>query len=206
GMVELPEGKMKSREGTVVDADDLLEEMEATAADLANEQGKLSELSEAEKSEAFKMIGHGALKYFLLKVDPRKGMKFDPKESIDFLGNTGPFIQFNYVRTRALLRKSGGISEAEFPTELHPSEKLLIKKLYDFETVITEAANSYDPAGLANYTFELAKEFSSFYNQCPILSAEDKISLNFRLQLASKTGDVIKQAMGLLGINMPERM
>ena len=133
------------------------------------------------------MIGHGALKYFLLKVDPRKGMKFDPKESIDFLGNTGPFIQFNYVRTRALLRKSGGISRKQnSPTELHPSEKLLIKKLYDFETVITEAANSYDPAGLANYTFELAKEFSSFYNQCPILSAEDKISLKFQTSTCLK--------------------
>lgn len=206
GMVELPEGKMKSREGTVVDADDLLDEMEATAAELANEQGKLAELSEEEKAEAFKMIGHGALKYFLLKVDPRKGMKFDPKESIDFLGNTGPFIQFNYVRTRALLRKAGGIGEAKSPTELHPNEKLLIKKLYDFEAVIKDAAQGYDPAGLANYTFELAKEFSSFYQQCPILSAEEESSKNFRLQLASKTGDVLKQAMGLLGIHMPERM
>jgi arginyl-tRNA synthetase len=207
GMVELPEGKMKSREGTVVDADDLLAEMAGAAEEIANEQGKMAGLSIEEQKETFKMVGYGALKYFLLKVDPKKSMMFDPKESIDFLGNTGPFIQFNYVRTRALLRKFDGQILPEFKLEeLSGAEKNLVKKIYTFPEVLEEAAKNYDPSQIAGFCFELAKEFSSFYQHSPIMNEENADLKNLRLALASKTGDVIKTGMNLLGIEMPERM
>lgn len=207
GMVELPEGKMKSREGTVVDADDLLAEMAQAAEDIAKEQGKMSGLTPDEQMATYKMVGYGALKYFLLKVDPKKSMMFDPKESIDFLGNTGPFIQFNYVRTLALLRKFDDVIEPNFELDvLSDGEKALIKKIYGFPEVIEEAASQYDPSQIANYCFELAKEFSSFYQNSPIMNEENKALKNMRLALSSKTGDVIKTGMNLLGIQMPERM
>ncbi|MDA0882173.1 MAG: arginine--tRNA ligase [Bacteroidetes bacterium] len=207
GMVELPEGKMKSREGTVVDADDLLAEMAQAAEDIAKEQGKMSGLTADEQMATYKMVGYGALKYFLLKVDPKKSMMFDPKESIDFLGNTGPFIQFNYVRTLALLRKFDDVIEPNFELDvLSDGEKALIKKIYGFPEVIEEAASQYDPSQIANYCFELAKEFSSFYQNSPIMNEENKALKNMRLALSSKTGDVIKTGMNLLGIQMPERM
>ncbi|MDP4953200.1 MAG: arginine--tRNA ligase [Flavobacteriales bacterium] len=207
GMVELPEGKMKSREGTVVDADDLLAEMAQAAEDIAKEQGKMSGLTADEQTATYKMVGYGALKYFLLKVDPKKSMMFDPKESIDFLGNTGPFIQFNYVRTLALLRKFDDVIEPNFELDvLSDGEKALIKKIYGFPEVIEEAASQYDPSQIANYCFELAKEFSSFYQNSPIMNEENKALKNMRLALSSKTGDVIKTGMNLLGIQMPERM
>ncbi|MDG1767259.1 MAG: arginine--tRNA ligase [Flavobacteriales bacterium] len=207
GMVELPEGKMKSREGTVVDADDLLAEMAQAAEDIAKEQGKMSGLTPDEQMATYKMVGYGALKYFLLKVDPKKSMMFDPKESIDFLGNTGPFIQFNYVRTLALLRKFDDVIEPNFELDvLSDGEKALIKKIYGFPEVIEEAATQYDPSQIANYCFELAKEFSSFYQNSPIMNEENKALKNMRLALSSKTGDVIKTGMNLLGIQMPERM
>ncbi|NQX91825.1 MAG: arginine--tRNA ligase, partial [Flavobacteriales bacterium] len=200
GMVELPEGKMKSREGTVVDADDLMEEMVQNAQQISEEQGKLADLNDEEKRDAFKMIGHGALKYFLLKVDPKKGMKFDPKESIDFLGNTGPFIQFNYVRTRSLLRKNEGTLEYGSEVKLGTPEKQLIKLLHQYPEAIEESARTFDPSHLASYSYQLAKEFSSFYQQCPILSEENESLKLFRLSLAKKAGDVIRSSMNLLGI------
>lgn len=207
GMVELPEGKMKSREGTVVDADDLLLEMRETAREISEEQGKMQDLSEEEKEMAYRMIGHGAIKYFLLKVDPRKGMKFDPKESIDFLGNTGPFIQFNYVRTRAILRKFGQKTESiDTSLSLDAYEKNLIQRLHGFSEQIANAAANYDPAQIASFVYDLAKDFSSFYQHCQILNEEDLARKNFRIQLCDTAGETIKNAMWLLGIDVPERM
>ncbi|MDP4586740.1 MAG: DALR anticodon-binding domain-containing protein, partial [Flavobacteriales bacterium] len=191
----------------VVDADDLLAEMAQAAEDIAKEQGKMSGLTADEQTATYKMVGYGALKYFLLKVDPKKSMMFDPKESIDFLGNTGPFIQFNDVRTLALLRKFDDVIEPNFELDvLSDGEKALIKKIYGFPEVIEEAASQYDPSQIANYCFELAKEFSSFYQNSPIMNEENKALKNMRLALSSKTGDVIKTGMNLLGIQMPERM
>lgn len=209
GMVELPEGKMKSREGTVVDADDLLVEMASTAEEIAEEQGKLEGVSPEEKSALYKKIGYGALKYFLLKVDPTKKMMFDPKESIDFFGNTGPFIQFNYVRTRALQRKAtetGVSASVSDSVEIGLPERSLLRKLYEFPAVLEEAAKQYDPSHVANYCYELVKEYSSFYQQSPVLKEENEDLRGMRLELAAQTGNTVKECMEMLGIDMPERM
>ncbi|MFN8697748.1 MAG: arginine--tRNA ligase, partial [Flavobacteriales bacterium] len=210
GMVELPEGKMKSREGTVVDADDLMAAMKDVAREVAEEQGKLEGLSAEEKELVYAEIGMAALKYFLLRVDPVKNMLFNPRESIDFNGHTGPFIQYGYVRTRAILRKaaeagmSAGVSSEN--AALNAYEKMLIRKLHDFPTVIEEAATRYNPSIVANYAYELARDFNSFYQQCPILREEDSAIRQNRLNLVSKTGDVLKTSLYLLGINIVERM
>lgn len=211
GMVELPHGKMKSREGTVVDADDLMQEMIDTAAQTSKELGKADGLSEAEAQELYKTIGLGALKYFILKVDPKKKMLFNPVESIDFNGNTAPFIQFNYVRVQALLRKAketfqfDASSAIIAPAHLLPQEKELIIKLYSLPTVLKQAAAEYSPALIANYVYELAKEFSQYYHDTPMLKEQKEVAA-FRLHLAAITGIAIKTAMGLLGINVPDRM
>lgn len=212
GMVELPEGKMKSREGTVVDADELMEQMIETAKETALELGKANDLDEADAKELYKTIGLGALKYFILKVDPKKKMLFNPAESIDFNGNTAPFIQFNYVRIQALLRKArtaNAFNDSDAlaaNVTLLPKEKELIVRLYQFNAALKQAAADYSPALLANYVYELAKEYSQYYNDTPILKEEHKELVNFRLQLSETVGVVIKDAMGLLGINVPERM
>lgn len=209
GMVELPEGKMKSREGTVVDADDLLAEMAQTAAEISDEQGKLGEISDEEKAKLCKIIGYGALKYYLLKVDPKKKMMFDPRESIDFIGNTAPFIQFNYVRTLALLRKAveaGVKGSIDQTVEISQAEVSLIKKLYDFKEVVNVAAANYDPSHIANYAYDLVKEYSSFYQSSPILKEDDSKKRALRLEITQRTGEVVKRAMGLLGIEMPDKM
>lgn len=213
GMVELPEGKMKSREGTVVDADDLMEEMIKTAKTTAEELGKAQELSEEEKAELHKTVGLGALKYFMLKVDPKKKMLFNPAESIDFNGNTAPFIQFNYVRIQALLRKAKdglhNFSDMDVFTHnitLLPKEKELIIKLYNFDVVVKQAAADYSPALIANYVYDLAKEYSAYYNDTPILKEEQKDLVLFRLQLSQTIGIAIKDALSLLGIGVPDRM
>lgn len=211
GMVELPEGKMKSREGTVVDADDIMAEMKNVAEEVATEQGKLEGLSPEEKSSTYHHIGMSALKYFLLKVDPVKNMLFNPKESIDFTGNTGPFIQYTYVRTKAIERKFmdsfGELSNGGVGAEkLSKMEVQLIKKLYDFPDVISEAGRTYNPSLIANYTYELVKEFNSFYHDFSILREEDIALRDFRVMLSSKVGETIGKGMGLLGIEMVERM
>jgi arginyl-tRNA synthetase len=212
GMVELPEGKMKSREGTVVDADELMQDMIDTAAATSKELGKAEDLSEADAQQLYKTIGLGALKYFILKVDPKKKMLFNPSESIDFNGNTAPFIQFNYVRIRALLRKAKeNFSFDEslsliVPAELLPKEKELIIKLYDFPALLNQAALEYSPAMIANYVYDLAKEYSQYYHDVPVLKEENKEVAFFRLHLAKIVGTAIKSAMSLLGIDVPERM
>lgn len=210
GMVELPEGKMKSREGTVVDADDLMAEMKNVAKEVAEEQGKLEGLSEEEKQLLYHDIGMSALKYFLLRVDPVKNMLFNPKESIDFNGNTGPFIQYGYVRTRAIGRKAGenwsyaGTLPADYT--LQEQEVELIKKVHDFPAVLVDAAKSYNPGLIANYAFELVKIFNGFYHDCPILREESESLRSFRIALSLKAGDVVADAMSLLGVRMVERM
>ncbi|MCE3278692.1 MAG: arginyl-tRNA synthetase [Bacteroidetes bacterium] len=213
GMVELPDGKMKSREGTVVDADELMEEMISTAKKTAEELGKAQDLEAADKEQLYKTVGMGALKYFMLKVDPKKKMLFNPAESIDFNGNTAPFIQFNYVRIRALLRKATELShnynesfDLKNVTSLLPKEKELIIKLYNFDSTVKQAAHDYSPALIANYVYDLAKEYSQFYHDTPILKEENKTLLMFRLQLSHTIGIAIKSSMGLLGIEVPERM
>jgi arginyl-tRNA synthetase len=211
GMVELPEGKMKSREGTVVDADDLMDEMIATSKAMANELGKLEGLTEEEKEKTYQMIGMGALKYFILKVDPSKNMTFNPKESIDFNGNTGPFIQYTHARICSVLRKGeemGIVSGSGYPDNLRIStkEKTVLKLIYSFPEVVAEAANNYSPALVANYVFELAKEYNQFYHDFSILKEENQDIRNFRLNLSAVTGSVIKRAMNFLGIEVPERM
>ena len=216
GMVELPEGKMKSREGTVVDADDLIAEMVATARAVAVEAGKLDGLSDEEIAEISRMVGLGALKYFILKVDPKKTMLFDPKESIDFNGNTGPFIQYTYARIRSLQRRAeeqkgeGRVaSAADFFDGRVPEAKEieLIKLLTEFGGVVREAGEAFSPAIVAAYAYELAKEFNQYYHDYPILrsdvAAEDRA---FRLALAAEVARILARAMGLLGIEMPERM
>ncbi len=207
GMVDLPSGKMKSREGTVVDADDLISEMTNTAKEISSELGKLDGYSEEEKNRIYRMIGLGALKYFILKVDPKKRILFDPRESVDFQGNTGPFIQYAYARIQAILRKAdfdySGNSEIE---ELEEKEKDLIKQLEIFPDVVQQSADSYSPALIANYTYDLVKSFNSFYQTVSILGAETKNQKMFRVQLCSMVGSTIKNAFGLLGIDVPERM
>ena len=207
GMVELPEGKMKSREGTVVDADDIMAEMKQVAKQVAEEQGKLDGMSEEEKDHLHHIIGMSALKYFLLRVDPKKSMLFDPKESIDFNGNTGPFIQYGYVRTQAILRKvEGELSTLNYKGELHPSERQLIKHLLDLPNAFDDASKAYNPAVLAAYIYELVREFNSFYQQCAILREPNNELRVFRLALTKQVGEVVKKTMNVLGIEMPERM
>ena len=211
GMVELPEGKMKSREGTVVDADDLIDEIIATAKNVSLELGKLTDYSEEEKEEIFRKIGLGALKYYILKVDPKKNMMFNPEESIDFNGNTGPFIQYTYARIKSVFRKGEqmGIKfnpELSAETKAGPKEILLIKLLHRFTETVSEAAISYSPALVANYCYELAKEYNQFYHDFSILGESDPSLRNLRLALSKVTGDVLVSGMWLLGIEMPERM
>jgi arginyl-tRNA synthetase len=209
GMVELPDGKMKSREGTVVDADDLMDEMTETARTMSAELGKLDGYSEAEKSSIFTNIGLGALKYFILKVDPRKNMTFDPVESVDFNGNTGPFIQYTHARIKSVLRKAreGGLKPgiAE-DLDINPKEIELIKRIYFFPEVISDAGQDLNPAVIANYCFELAKEFNQFYHDFSIMKAENENSRRFRLLLSGVVVRTIGTSMELLGIEMPERM
>ena len=207
GMVELPSGKMKSREGTVVDADDLMAEMTTTAQTISEDLGKLDGYSEDEKAVLFNTIGLGALKYYMLKVDPKKQMMFNPEESVDFAGNTGPFIQYTYARIQSILRK------ADFDTsisisglELHEKEKELIKQVQLFPEVIQNGAENHSPALIANYTYDLVKEFNSFYQQVSILGEENHDKKVFRVQLSKSVGNTIKNAFQLLGIEVPERM
>ena len=211
GMVELPEGKMKSREGTVVDADDLIEEMVTTARETSQELGKLDGVSEEEAENIARMVGLGALKYFILKVDPKKNMTFNPKESIDFNGNTGPFIQYTHARIKSVLRKADdlGINYNEalnVQTVLSEKEKYLIQLLTEFPTTVKQAGDEFSPALIANYIYELVKEFNQFYHDYSILKEENKDLRNFRLVLSASIGNVIKNGMGLLGIEVPERM
>ena len=207
GMVDLPSGKMKSREGTVVDADDLIVEMTTTAKEISQDLGKLDGYSEGEKQDIYKTIGLGALKYFILKVDPKKRILFNPKESVDFQGNTGPFIQYTYARIQAILRKANFDANALLSDmQLHPKEKELIKQLQLFPEVIQQGATNHSPALIANYTYELVKEFNSFYQNVSILGAEKQGEKVFRVQLANAVANTIKNAFGLLGIAVPERM
>jgi arginyl-tRNA synthetase len=207
GMVELPSGKMKSREGTVVDADDLMTEMTETAGKIATELGKLEGYNEAEKAQLFKTIGLGALKYYILKVDPKKQILFNPEESVDFAGNTGPFIQYTYARIQSILRKSDFSLEQDITNiVLHEKEKELLKQLELFPEVIQNAAHNHSPALIANYTYDLVKEYNSFYQSVSILGETDLRTKVFRVQLSQKVGQTIKSAFKLLGIEVPERM
>ncbi len=228
GMVDLPSGKMKSREGTVVDADDLMEDMTRTAAQLSEELGKLEDYSDVEKQELYRIIGLGALKYYILKVDPKKRILFDPQESVDFQGNTGPFIQYTYARIQSILRKvdsnldlSGfknltnqGVNLSarlndfvgQAVEELHPKEKELIKQIQLFPEIIGLAAENYSPALIANYVYDLVKEFNSFYQQVSILGEADENKKILRVRLSKKVGEVIRSAFQLLGIQVPDRM
>ncbi len=211
GMVELPHGKMKSREGTVVDADDLMEEMTITARRISEELGKFDDFTPDESKQLYEMIGLGALKYFILKVDPKKTMLFNPEESIDFNGNTGSFIQYTHARIRSVLRKgkAAGIApetDGLSPVSLEKKEKSLLRMLYDFPQVVQAAAEAYSPAQIANYSYELAKEFNQFYHDYSILKEENRAKRNFRLLLSRFTSQVLQSAMGLLGIRLPERM
>ncbi|MBU3009982.1 arginine--tRNA ligase [Polaribacter vadi] len=206
GMVDLPSGKMKSREGTVVDADDLMVEMTTTAKDISEELGKLDGYSDDEKNELYKTIGLGALKYFILKVDPKKRILFDPKSSVDFQGNTGPFIQYTYARIQSIIRKANFDYSKPVTINLHEKEKELLKQLELFPETVQQAAANYSPAIIANYTYDLVKEFNSFYQNVSILGEENQNKKIFRVQLANKVADTIKQAFSLLGIKVPERM
>jgi arginyl-tRNA synthetase len=210
GMVELPQGKMKSREGTVVDADDLIDEMVEVARKTSEELGKLDGYTENEKEEIYRMIALGALKYFILKVDPRKTMMFNPEESIDFNGNTGPFIQYTFARIQSVLRKAKELNLVwdSIVLDILPEHKEieLIKKINQFPETVIEAGQTYSPALIANYCYDLVKEFNQFYHEYSILGEQNEIKKIFRLQLADMTGRVIYRAMGLLGIECPERM
>ncbi len=207
GMVELPSGKMKSREGTVVDADDLMEEMTKTAGDIASELGKLDGYSDEEKAKLFNIIGLGALKYYILKVDPKKQILFNPEESVDFAGNTGPFIQYTYARIQSILRKADFDFVTLSPVEvLHNKEKELIKQIELYPEVIQNAAQNHSPALIANYTYDLVKEYNSFYQSVSILGEDNLDKKIFRVQLSKKVADTIKSGFTLLGIEVPERM
>jgi arginyl-tRNA synthetase len=226
GMVELPHGKMKSREGTVVDADDLLDEMFLTAEETTRALGKVDEFSEKEAKKLFAMIGLGALKYFILKVDPRKNMLFDPKESIDFNGNTGPFIQYTHARIQSLLNKASGVrhpasgirhpasgirlqasEEGELQRcSLNVPERNIIKFLYQFPQIVSQAGTEFSPARIANYVYDLAREYNQFYQEVPVIKEEDPAKRNMRLVLSAFTGDIIRRCMALLGIEVPDRM
>lgn len=210
GMVDLPSGKMKSREGTVVDADDLMNDMTVTAKEISEELGKLEGLSNEEKDSLHQMIGLGALKYYILKVDPKKRILFDPKESVDFAGNTGPFIQYTYARIQSILRKAdfdySSVILNDSEVALHEKEKELIKNLAQFPEVIQQAAKTYSPALIANYTYDLVKEYNSFYQSVSILGEEKHDKKVFRVQLSNKVGQTVKNAFALLGIDVPNRM
>lgn len=211
GMVELPNGKMKSREGTVVDADDLMEEMVSAARRTSEELGKFADMTENERNEIARIVGMGALKYFILKVDARKNMLFNPEESIDFNGNTGPFIQYTYARIRSIMRKAeaeGIVLPSVLPDTLPLNEKevQLIQKLNSFETVVEQAGKDYSPSGIANYCYELTKDFNQFYHDYSILNAESGEAKTLRLALAKNVAKTIKNGMQLLGIEVPERM
>ena len=209
GMVDLPSGKMKSREGTVVDADELMFEMTDTAKSISQELGKLDGYSEEEKSNLYRIIGLGALKYFILKVDPKKRILFDPKASVDFQGNTGPFIQYTYARIQSILRKAKfdfSLEVKSISTSLHSKEKELIKQLELYPDIIQQAAKNYSPALIANYTYDLVKEFNSFYQNVSILGETNESKKIIRVQLANKVAYVIKSAFSLLGIQVPNRM
>jgi arginyl-tRNA synthetase len=206
GMVDLPSGKMKSREGTVVDADDLMDEMTETARKISEELGKLEGYSDIEKKELFRVIGLGALKYYILKVDPKKRILFNPEESVDFAGNTGPFIQYTYARIQSILRKAGFEPVTVGQLTLHEKEKELIKLLESYPEVIRSAADSHSPALVANFTYELVKEYNSFYQSVSILGEEDNDKKMFRVALSKKVGETIRAAFSLLGISVPERM
>ena len=209
GMVELPEGKMKSREGTVVDADDLMDEMVQTARTVSAELGKLDGCTPEEVSEITEMVGLGALKYFLLKVDPRKNMTFNPKESIDFNGDTGPFIQYTYARIRSVLRKAADQGMTIEPyAAVRPGERevTLIQRLADYPSVVQKAGCTYAPSIIANYVYSLVKEYNQFYHDCAILREDDTAVRSLRLALSETTAKVVKSAMALLGIKVPERM
>ncbi len=207
GMVDLPSGKMKSREGTVVDADELMSDMTTTAGNIAEELGKLEGYSQEEKSALYKIIGLGALKYYILKVDPKKRILFNPEESVDFTGNTGPFIQYTYARIQSIIRKADFDFSGKAPvSHLHEREKELLKLLYAFPQIIQDAAQAYSPALIANYTYDLVKEYNSFYQSVPILGAPNQEEKTFRVQLSAKVGETIASAFGLLGIHVPSRM
>ncbi|WP_241330309.1 arginine--tRNA ligase [Chryseobacterium arthrosphaerae] len=206
GMVELPEGKMKSREGTVVDADDLMQEMYETAKSKAQELGKLETLSEEDKEASYETVGLGALKYFMLKVDPKKKMLFNPAESIDFNGNTGPFIQYTYARIQSLLSKAGTLQTETADIELNQSEKELIMQLANFKTVVAKSAETLSPALVANYVYDLVKAYNSFYQNNPILNQEDENIKQFRLNISDLTAKTIRKSLELLGIGTVNRM
>ena len=206
GMVDLPSGKMKSREGTVVDADELMIEMTDTARTISEELGKLEGYSDNEKEELYKTIGLGALKYFILKVDPKKRILFDPKSSVDFQGNTGPFIQYTYARIQSIIRKANFDYSKPVTVDLHEKEKELLKQLELYPETIQQAAANYSPAIIANYTYDLVKEFNSFYQNVHILGEQDLDKKTFRVQLSKKVAETIKSAFSLLGIQVPERM
>jgi arginyl-tRNA synthetase len=205
-MVELPEGKMKSREGTVVDADDLILEMIETAKQTSEELGKLDECSDEEKSKLHLILGLGALKYFILKVDPKKKMLFNPKDSIDFNGNTGPFIQYTHARICSILRKAGVTNINTEINTINAEEKMLIKTISRFTEVIKKAADEYNPGEVANYIYELAKTYNHFYQKVPILRESDEQLKMQRVEISRFTAQVIKRGMYLLGIEVPERM
>ena len=206
GMVELPNGKMKSREGTVVDADELMDEMIATARKMS--EGRLKGVPEEEMDDVYRIIGLGALKYFILKVDPRKNMLFNPQESIDFNGNTGPFVQYTYARIRSVLRKSDEADAATDITAYEPNEKEIeiIQRIADFPSVVSEAGRTYSPALIANYVFELAKGYNQFYHDYSILKEENGVARTFRLHLSRTVADIIRRGFSLLGVEVPERM
>lgn len=208
GMVDLPSGKMKSREGTVVDADDIMREMESTAAQTAKELGKIDELEESEREKLFQMIGLGALKYFILKVDPKKNMLFNPEESVDFNGNTGPFIQYTHARIQSILKRvDSSNSEPTQHIELEEEDRTVIKSISLFPQIIQEAADQKSPAHLANYLYALVKDFNHFYqNTTPLIREENTLRKDFRLKLCELTAEVISKGMSLLGIQVPDRM
>jgi len=206
GMVELPEGKMKSREGTVVDADDLMDEMEETARVMSEELGKLEDYGQQERERICRQIGMGALKYFILKVDPRKNMTFNPRESVDFNGNTGPFIQYTYARINSVLRRAAGRQRLPGKVEMNEKEIFLVRMMYEFPEIIEEAARTLNPSLIANFLYEMAKEFNQFYHDYSILSAETDALIDLRLVLVEAVGKVIESGMELMGIEVPERM
>ena len=206
GMVDLPTGKMKSREGTVVDADDLMQEMVDTSKSIAKELGKLEGMSDKQADELYEIVGLGALKYFMLKVDPKKRMMFDPKESIDFNGNTGPFIQYTFARIQSLITKYNSEILDLKMVDINKEEQTLIKQILDFPNIIQEAAINYSPAVIANYTYELVKEYNSFYQNTPVLNEENVDVKRFRIALSETVSSVVKNAMKLLGVEMPIQM
>ena len=209
GMVELPNGKMKSREGTVVDADDLMQLMVDDALKTSQELGKFNDMSDEERKEIARIVGMGALKYFILKVDARKNMLFNPEESIDFNGNTGPFIQYTYARIRSILRKAeaeGLVAKTNDSISLNEKEIALIQKMSEYGAAVAQAGKDYSPSGIANYCYELTKAFNQFYHDYSILGAETQELKQLRLALAKNVAKTIKNGMSLLGIEVPERM